>query len=127
MNIASTVSRAIPGSKEDIMKIVWEFKHHKNVTTNSLEHRKYNGQCLAAWKMAWLKSTTYMICKVTKWERCLDHHAEHGLVGNPLHQWNPFSGRENLNLLVRDLTSFGQRAGFVERFCPKIEHLQNAT
>ena len=51
-----------------------------------------------AWQHGqWLgKSTTYMKCKVTKWERRLDHHTEHGLVGNPLHQWDPFSVREGL-------------------------------
>ena len=54
-------------------------------------------KCLAAWKMAWLKSTTYIKCEVTKWERCLDHHAKHGLVGNPLHQRDPFSVGEIVN------------------------------
>ena len=59
--------------------------------------------------------------EVTKWERCLDHHAEHGLVGNPLHQWDPFSGRER-ELIGEGLNEFG----LVGHFCPKRKHLQNA-
>ena len=111
-----------------------------------------------------------MKCKITKWERRLDHHAEHGLVGNPLHQWDPFSGREidwwgtwkffdkglasyclakttftfhssiltlsNAFLSINNregksdsgfsLAMASQPFGFVGRFRPKREYLQNA-